>query len=290
MPIDLASGLKNGHIKSNKHEDSVENESVRDETDSNQFLATDDLIRDLIEAVREEEVLYKPGHKHFRHLIKKHEAYVNVANLLRNQGYNDVTAERVKQKWNTIKSIYWRHKATCKNPCNPKESTFIFCQDLQFLSEFEFRFYRNRKSAGEKLAEKLHKVGNATAIVSNEITDESMNQLFELLGSIPSKMENNHVQNDTSENSNHSDIQSIHDFRLEPTSSEIILNNTLKRPMNSSFEDEVQAKKLQKLDLELEHQRFANQEAEQRARAARLEADLLEVRLQQEKAKLKQLN
>lgn len=81
------------------------------------------------------------------------------------------------------------------------------------------------------MAEKLQKAGNATAIVSNsnEITDESMNQLFELLGSIdPSKLENSHSHNDQSENSNHSDVQSTHDFRHEPTSSEIILNNTLK--------------------------------------------------------------
>jgi hypothetical protein len=91
MPIDMMSSFKNGHSKQSKHEDSVENDSLRDETDSNQFLATDDLIRDLIDAVREEEVLYKPGHKHFRHLIKKHEAYVNVANLLQRRGYSDVT-------------------------------------------------------------------------------------------------------------------------------------------------------------------------------------------------------
>jgi hypothetical protein len=177
MPLDL----KNGIVKNDKDEESIENESVRDETESNsQFLATDDLIRDLIEAVREEEVLYKPGHKHFRHLIKKHEAYVNVANLLKNQGYNDVTAERVKQKWNTIKSVYWRHRATCKNPCDPNTSNFSFCRDLQFLSEFEFRFYRNRKSAGEKLAEKIQKAGNATALISNgnDMTDESMNQVL----------------------------------------------------------------------------------------------------------------
>jgi hypothetical protein len=39
----------------------------------------------------------------------------------------------------------------------------------------------------------------------------------------------------------------------------------------------------------LEHQRLKNQKAEHEARSARLEADLLEVRLKQEKAKLKQL-
>lgn len=68
MPIDIASSFKNGYTKHAKHEDSVENESVKDETESNQFLATDDLVRDLIEAVKKEEVLYKPGHKHFRHV------------------------------------------------------------------------------------------------------------------------------------------------------------------------------------------------------------------------------
>ncbi len=39
----------------------------------------------------------------------------------------------------------------------------------------------------------------------------------------------------------------------------------------------------------MEHQRLKNQKAEQEARTARLEADLLEIRLKQEKAKLKQL-
>jgi hypothetical protein len=85
------------------------------------------------------------------------------------------------------------------------------------------------------LAEKLQKAGNATAIVSNsnEITDESMNQLFELLGSIdPSKLENNHSHNDQSENSNHSEVQPVHNFHQETTSNEIILNNTLKVGQN----------------------------------------------------------
>lgn len=51
MPADVVANLmKNGHTK--EKEDSVEIESVRDETDGNQFLATDDLIRDLIGVFR----------------------------------------------------------------------------------------------------------------------------------------------------------------------------------------------------------------------------------------------
>ena len=69
------------------------------ETSSSQFLATDDLIRELIDCVREQEVLYKPTHKHFRHLIKKHQAYLSVANLLKSKGYADVTGSSSKSSW-----------------------------------------------------------------------------------------------------------------------------------------------------------------------------------------------
>jgi hypothetical protein len=44
----------------------------------------------------------------------------------------------------------------------------------------------------------------------------------------PTKLENNHTQNEQSENSNHSDIQSVNTFQPETTSSEFILNSTLK--------------------------------------------------------------
>ncbi|CAD5225067.1 unnamed protein product [Bursaphelenchus okinawaensis] len=147
-------------------------------------------VRDLIEAVRKEEIIYKPGHKFFRHLIKKHQAYLAVANALSALGYKDITAERVKQKWNTVKTMYYRHKPNCANPCTSKnaEAGYQFCNKLEFLGDVE---YKNRtcKGCGRSLFKKssnvnrhylrhmdnAHKAVLMAASVKNEYSFENTN-------------------------------------------------------------------------------------------------------------------
>lgn len=55
--------------------------------------STDDLVRDLIDAVKQEEIIYKPGHKYFRHLIKKHQAYLSVSQHLNSLGYKEISGK-----------------------------------------------------------------------------------------------------------------------------------------------------------------------------------------------------
>ena len=66
------------------------------------------------------------------------------------------------------------------------------------------------------------------------------------------------------------------------------LHSPHKRPA-TSYEAEVRGKRLQLLDYELEHHRLRNQKAAYEARQARYEADLAELRLKEERARLRHL-
>ncbi|CAD5231607.1 unnamed protein product [Bursaphelenchus xylophilus] len=247
-------------------------ESSKENGEKSSVTGNEHFVRDLIEAVRKEEIIYKPGHKFFRHLIKKHQAYLAVARELTGLGYKDISAERVKQKWNTVKTMYYRHKPSCGNPCTSKnsETGYQFCTKLDFLEETEYKFYRNRKTNSKEETSSVasYQDNGAMATVSVNETQDGMDRLYELLNTAENAQLNGDRNSDGDPQYNEESINGDDNRIGIKRSAEWIL-----------FDEQINSKKLELMDLQLEHQRILNQKAEHQVRLAKYEADLMEIKL-----------